>query len=349
MILDVKNNLVRRWGLVGVSALASVVIAAAADPDRNWARIRAMPLEQRTRLLKNLRRFELELTPEKQRAIRELDRHIAELDVAEQSQYFAVLRRYHSWLNGLPENQRDELQSLPLAERMSLLRKLVVAHPVPKEDTPSLLRVAELGEVSPFELASLYRIWQAASPSERERIERIPQAPRRREALLRLGDALKIPRETQPPDFDEARWVATVEGQWRKNQRAFLLEEPARKKADEAARSKVEGRRREVLRRQAINVYLSRREARSVDPQRLAQFVSGLPSWVQPTLDPYPPDEARRRLTFVYRLVFRYPDEIPPAGRGAAPSAPGRSGAHPAPVSPPPEKRKPDVPNSTPF
>src|SRR5439155_1035268 len=106
IILDNANDPIRVWGLVGVSALAVVLIAAAADPDGSWARIRAMPLEQRTKLLQNLRRFDLELSLEKQEAIRDLDRRLAKLDPAQQSQYLAVIRRYHNWLHGLPENRR---------------------------------------------------------------------------------------------------------------------------------------------------------------------------------------------------------------------------------------------------
>jgi hypothetical protein len=333
---------VRRWGWVAVSALAVVLIAAGADPDANWTRIRALSMEQRAKLLQNLERFDLQLTPEKRQAVRELDRRLAELPPAQQSEYRAVLRRFHTWLARLPENLQDELLSRPPGERMALIRKLVVAHPVPRADTPQLLRLADLEEYSPFELASIYQIWKTASPNEQKKIERLAERPRRREALFRLGAQREspIPRETRPPGYDEEKWTADIEEYWRKSRPLFLLEEVVnKKKLDETILKKFEARRREILRRQAINGFVAKAEVHSVDPGRLAQFVAELPSWVQSTLEAYPPDEARRRLSFAYRLVFPSPEELtagaprpaapargpaaaPPKGVGASPAKP---------------------------
>ena len=312
-----------------MSALAVVLIAAGTDPDANWTRIRALSMEQRTKLLQNLRRFDLELTPEKRQAIRDLDRRIAELDPARQSEYLAVLRRYHNWFNRLPENLQNDVLTKPPGERMTLIRKLVAAHPVPRADTPQFLRVAELGEYSPFELASLYKIWQEASSAEREKIERLAERPRRREALFRQGAQRKnpIPRETKPPDFDVEKWTEDIEENWRKTRPLFLLEEAVKKKVDETFLKKFEARRKEILRRQAINLFVAKTEVRAVDSGRLAQFVAGLPPWVQSTLDQYPPDEARRRLSFAYRLVFPYPKELT---GGGSPSATPATGSAPA-------------------
>jgi hypothetical protein len=354
MIPDRKQRAVRQWGPVAASALAVVSIAAATEPDRSWARIRAMSLEQRSKLMQNLRRFDLELTPEKQRALRDLDRRITELEPARQAEYLAVLRRYHNWLSHLPENRRDELLNLPAAERMALIRKLLAEHPVPKADTPQVLRIAELGEYSPFELASVFQIWRKASAAQRERVERTP-APRRREALFRLGADLEIPRETRPAKFDEEKWIAAIEGNWRKARPLLFVDEVIKKKLetvrDEAVKRKLESRRRDLLHRQAINLYLTHQEVRSVDPDRLAQFVALLPAWVRSTLDPYPPDEARRRVSFAYRLVFPHPAELK-AGRPAA-AAPAPAKARPvvAPkgAGPGPGKGKAESTTDAPF
>src|SRR5262249_38694998 len=177
-------------------------------------------------------RFDLELAPERQQAIRDLDRRIAELDPARQSDYRAVLRRYHNWLSHLPENRREELLSSPAAQRMALVAKLVVDYPVPGADTPQFLRVAELGENSPFELAAIFSIWQKAIPAERARLERLPPGPRRREALFRLGDGLGLPREIKPATFEEETWLARVEGQW-KNRPLSLVDELLKRKLEE--------------------------------------------------------------------------------------------------------------------
>jgi flagellar motor switch protein FliM len=120
---------------------------------------------------------------------------------------------------------------------------------------------------------------------------------------------------------------------------------------DETVLKKLEARRKEILRRQAINFYLTRTETevRSVDPQRLAEFVGGLPSWVQTTLDQYPPDEARRRLSFAYRLVFPFLEELKGGRPPAASPAQGRAVPSPKGVSPSPAKRKPDASTDAPF
>ncbi len=81
---------------------------------------------------------------------------------------FWVLRRYHDWLNSLPEIKQDELLAQPPDDRMALIRKLVVQYAVPTSETPEFLRIAEVGELSPFELASAFRIWQASNSSQRE-------------------------------------------------------------------------------------------------------------------------------------------------------------------------------------
>jgi hypothetical protein len=90
-------------------------------------------------------------------------------------------------------------------------------------------------------------------------------------------------------------------------------------------KQKNQGRYAEILRRHAINLYFLAKEQREpikrVSPERLDQFIASFPPWVQSAFEPYPPDEARRRLTIVYRLVFPYPNEIKPAAR--VPAAPG--------------------------
>ena len=91
---------------------------------------------------------------------------------------------------------------------------------------------------------------------------------------------------------------------------AVLAEELAKKILDEEAKTKLENRRKDVHHRQAINYYLSKTQVRSVQPERLFQFVAALPPWIQSGMEHYPPDEARRRVSFAYRLVFPYPQEI---------------------------------------
>jgi hypothetical protein len=349
MMLDTKRRLIRTWGMVGVSALALVLVAAESQADRNWARIRELPPDRRSKLLQNLRKFDLELSSEKRAAIRDLDRRIQELDPSEQARYYWVLRRYHDWLNSLPENRQDELLGQSPGERMATIRKLIADHPLPSSETPRLLQIAEVGEFSPFELASAFRIWQKLDPNQRKQVESMPQESGRRTSLFRLGKGFEkpIPRETRPPDYDEEQWIGRLPEHWRKTQMHALVEPVAKKRQDDAAKSgevldeaaklkaeRLEVYRKEIIRRQAINLYLSSAEVRPVQPERLSKFVAALPRWIQTAIEKYPPDEARRRVTFAYRLVFPHPEEI---GEIAIPSAPPAKGAG-APAATPKKK-----------
>ncbi|MHB1559478.1 MAG: hypothetical protein ACYC61_18680, partial [Isosphaeraceae bacterium] len=182
---------------------------------------------------------------------------------------------------------------------------------------------------SPFELASAYRIWRVLNPTQRGRLDRMNEIGRH-EALLAMGGRQNppIPRETIPDDFNEAKWLSSVQAYLRgvrplllpdeaerkrleegARRKAELLDAPARKRLEDAVRRKDAVRRR-ILRHQAINLYLVRSVPKSVDSQRLALFIAALPAWIQSSLDALPPDEARKRLTLAYRLVFPHPQEI---------------------------------------
>ncbi len=317
-----------------------------------------MPAEQRSRLLQSLQKFDLELTPEKQQAVRDLDRQITQLVPQQRAQYFWVLRRYHNWLDSLPENRREEILAQPADDRLATIRKLAAQHPVPSSETPEFLRIAEVGEMSPFELASAYRIWKESNATQHERIERIAQGKGRRKSLFQLGNSLKpaLPQETKPADFDEEYWIREVEDYWRKVRPVMLLEEGARNKggedpAKEAARKKQDAIRQAIHRRQAVNLYTARTKVKSVEPDKLTEFVTGLPPWLQHVVDQYPPDEARHRLTWAYRMVFPYPDEIGASHHPSASAA--KKAPRPTPKKPgtTPAKRKPapTSPSDAPF
>ena len=75
------------------------------------------------------------------------------------------LRRYHNWLDSLPETKQDELKEKPPGERMELIKKLVKDHPVSRASTARFLQFVDVGDYSPFELAAIYQIWQSMSRS----------------------------------------------------------------------------------------------------------------------------------------------------------------------------------------
>ena len=65
--------------------------------------------------------------------------------------------RYHNWLNQLPDTKQDELTALPPNERMAAVKKLIADYPQKHDRTLNLLRSVDVGEYSPFELASFSR------------------------------------------------------------------------------------------------------------------------------------------------------------------------------------------------
>jgi hypothetical protein len=339
MTPDSRTNGIKVLGPIVLSAMAVLLAAAATGYDANRERLRGLPPDQRERLLGNLRRFDLELTPEQQTAARALDSRLAEMIPEQRAQYLAALRRYHDWLNSLPENRQDELSAKPAGERMALVRKLIAEWRVPIGDTPLLMGVVEPGGLSVFELASAYKIWQELPADERTAIEqRVNQDRARREELFRRGSRLKppIPRETRPDDYDEEKRIGLVQEHLKKD-RPLLAGDA---KADEASNDPAALFRHNVLRRRAINLFVREaRGVRAVTPDRLVRFVSTLPGWIQSTLDPLPPDEARRRLTVAYRLVFG-DKEIGAVSRSAHPGAATKVQPAPAARSPAPERPK---------
>lgn len=316
---------VRVFALPAVVALATILIAAGFDLESNKNRFKALPVEERKKLVDNLLRFDAVLTLDQKRAVEELDRKIHELPDAQQSEYLATLRRYHNWLARLPEDRREEIMRASPTEKMAAVRKLasLPRYHVPQDLTPSIVQLADIGEHTPFELAAIYRIWQALTPAQRKEVDKPVNNSGRLQVLLRIGQAKKMPREIVPEGYDEERVLADL-ATFLKKGSGVLAVEPLKKQS--------EPRFAEVTRRQAINLYYlsaaRKGSIKHVEPERLDQFAATFPWWVQSAFESYSPDEARRRLTIVYRLVFPPPSEIRLLPREALGAA---SGSRPAP------------------
>jgi len=326
-------------------ALATILIAAGVDLEANRERLRALPAERRKKLVDNLSRFDAVLTSEQQQALRDLDRRIHALEPSQQGEFFGTLRRYHNWLSRLPDDRRDEIMRTPASERLAAISKVasLPRYKVPSGRTPPFLQLAEIGEYSPFELAAIFKIWQALTPAQHKDVERPVNNAGRLQVLFRLGEAKKMPREILPEGYDEQHAVAEFEAYLRKGHSVLVVEEL--KKRNEA-------RSAEIMRRQAINFFYLTAEQKGavkrVASDRLDQFAASFPWWLQSAFESYPPDEARRRLTMIYRLVFPHPSEIKltpreslaPPGSRAAPSptkkAAGPTGGAPGAKSGPP-------------
>jgi hypothetical protein len=339
-VLDMRRHTIRFWGIPAISALATLLVAATVDPSGNWDRLYALPLEARQRLVENLQKFDLLYAPEQQRALRELDRRINELDATQQVQYLAAAHRYHTWLESLPEIKQDELKEKPPGERMVLIKKLLKDHPVPRATTARFLQFVDVGDYSPFELATIYQIWQTMTVDERQQVERMQPAARRKR-IFGKEQAKKIASEFEQA-FDEAQSLRELEAFAVEHKSAFLLQE---------LKTGEDGRPREVLRRQAINFHflLENHRPKPVEPDRLAEFLTSFPPWLGSRFDHHSPDEARRRLTVVYRLVYPPGHEIKQDSRPATPLAGVRNSPAPTRGTPRPAGKPSSGAGTSPF
>jgi hypothetical protein len=234
------------------------------------------------------------------------------------------------------------------------------------------MQFTEVGDGSPFELAAIFKLWQELTPDERRALERLPTTARRREELNKRGLPKRSFQELRHADFRLEDWIPKVDAKVDEIRaadpelKAAIVK--AEKSLEELAREKPLAKLRNrapILRRLAINLFLlSQDPPRPVSAEKLDAFLAALPAWVQSSFDSYPADEARRRLTLAYRLVFPYPAELEPPKSAA--SAPGTSSGltkkspqteSSAPVlSPPPatgkgsaRSKSPPKPGSSPF
>ena len=175
---------------------------------------RALPAEQRQKLVDDLERFDLLSRGSSSRP--SATSIVASTSSIRQSraEYLAVLRRYHNWLSRLPEDRRDEIMRTPASERLAAISKLASQprYKVPSDRTPPFLQIAELGEYSPFELAANFKIWQGSrQPSARTSRDQSTMPVRLQVLFRQSGDAKKLPARNRRADSTNDRALAGVE------------------------------------------------------------------------------------------------------------------------------------------
>jgi hypothetical protein len=364
VLTSVRSILIRVLSLLLIPTVSVLLIGAGEQLDSAWARLQGYSNSRRKQLEDTLKRFEQLLSNDQQASVRDLDRKISGLTFEQKAHYLSTLRKYHNWLGSLPETVKDGLLAKPPAERMAQIKSLVAKYPVPREDTPSWMKLAAAGTGTPLELAVVFKIWQEMTPDQRKQTEGLPVGERKIDVLLRNGHAAKLIRELRPSDFDEQEWVLKAESRLRELlpfdpelKEAIAKKQTAaddvmpRRKSQEA----VEKARTARLRRQAFNFYFQEHPPRTVDPERLAQFFDALPSWTRDIFRSSPPDEARRRLTAAYRLVFPYPQEYRPTAAprqssgAVAASKRAIAAPSPSPTDPRKEKTAPKSSSPAPF
>jgi hypothetical protein len=313
----------RFWQLTLAAALVASS-AAAGEGDNNWSRLSAMPREQRAHLTENLERFDA--LPASERAdIRELDAAIARLDPAVRARYRVVLRRYHVWVKGLDDDRKKQLaQAGSAREKLDLVtqwkRAEVQADSRAKANLIFGLHPGDLGAIPPYEIASALRVWFELSPQEKKRIESIERLPFRISALMNMGQnpARKIPMQRFDPAIEQGlvdRLEADEKAKMVFPKQFFRAkkEEPAPNADPVQAAKKAERLNTfNPVHHLAESLYFSEHPPAAVTTENLALFETRIPNWLRASLDPLPPEDARRRLTILYRQIYPPGSEIPP-------------------------------------
>lgn len=348
-----KHNLLRFRCLVLVVATAVVMAAGAASVDENRERFLQTSLLGRRELAESLRRFDHDLSDQQQQSLRAIDDRLKALPIADRERHLAVLRRFHNWIDGLPERVRDDLLARPADQRLGVMKTLIAKYPLPDLESRSQVEFIQTGGTGIFEVASLCKTWLNLSAPERQKLDASPAIGRRLE-LHRLGREHEVPPELIPADFDEKAWSDRAENRLKEIRDAGSAHKDWIAKletriSEASAKRKGKGRdqRRPFLHRLAVNLYVQEHTAPPrVDADRLAAFFGAMPSWVQSTFNIFPGDEARRRLTLVYRLVYPSPQEFDPRPT-VKPSAPSTKADGPQRPQPWPPPTAPAAPRTT--
>jgi hypothetical protein len=289
-------------------------IARADDEGENRKRIEAMPRERRLHLSEVLDKQFDALPPAERTAIRDLDASLVKLDPEVQARYRTLLRRYHVWAGGLDDAQRKQL-----ADAGSIDARLALAAKWKKAEREADTRrrrnlvmgvhPGDLGTIPPFEMANALRVWIELNPRERAEVEKHDRIPQRLSALRMLGFKKRIfgrpfndaTEESLLARLENDERVKTTFPKWVAKREKKAEPDPAKKAVV-----------LNPLHQLAESLYFMEHPPEPVSPAHLEQFDADIPVWLRATLDPLPPDDARRRLTILYRQIYPPGKEIPP-------------------------------------
>ncbi len=340
------------------AVLAATLAAFAAatpgpgDEAENYRRLAAMPRERRVVLAENLEQFD-RLDPKEQAAIRKLDARLARMDPIEQARYRATLRRYHLWVAGLADAQKQELAATSDPnDRFTLARKFRLRDgETLTRGTPRVagIRTGDYGLIGPVEVAYLLKAWQKLPAAQRVQVGKRPgkwiqgevsglasKAGARQEPFTRAEENAYDTRLEADPDFKAllgpaARRIAEA-------QKAEAL----RKAESEAKAGKVEEPAKKGVNPQRLFehpyaefLHFEEHRPRPVDPKNFERFAGSCPAWLLSMIEPLSPEDARDYLTIVYRLIYPHPAEMPEAKPGPAGAAPTSTPRKPGPAGAP--------------
>ncbi len=313
----------------------------AAEDDENWARLRGIPREYRQTLSDKLRDFD-RLSSSDQAAIRSLDQQISSEAPATRASYLSVIHRYHLWLASLPPDQRKLIEDTPPDRRMAVVSK-IRAKNKSRSAAWNGQTSLQLAGPSPINLARRLQTWINLSAKDRVEMEKLDPAARQQrfKSLVRPKDLRHIPQLTPEQIEDSVKkmrtephleaWITQIERD--AANKAATANAPPKKAANttkKAEAAKAHGIPPQ-LHALAENYHFLIDPPKKVDPTKLLLFEAELPQWFRAAFDHFSPEEAKRRLTILYRLIYGDSDDP-----GAKPPASPR----PARDKPPAQKPK---------
>jgi hypothetical protein len=313
--------LVVPWAILClILASAPSPIPGSGDP---WERLRSMSPELRGHLFGQLKALDLLPRAEKD-AVRDLDRRIGQESDEERSADFAILRRYHLWYQGLPEAQRLQLAAAPADARLALVKKFRAERTATPSPVGVVSRYGDFAGGTPFTVARQLKAWFKLDDKARADLEALQVGDRARKlnALAAKLDDKEGVGHLNDSEVDRLCQEAIATHRY-----PYLRRLAQAKKGSDPVR-----------RRFAENYYFEAHPPRPVNPEVLYTFSKSLPSWVTDYSLTLAPDEARHRLTILYRLIHGDKDPAPPARtRSTGPSTPAPSPG-PRPPTPPAPK-----------
>ena len=173
-----------------VGTLSFLGPAPSSDAPDNWERLRAMPPELRKHLSEQLKAFNL-LDRAEQEAVRALDRKVASEPDENRAIDYAVLRRYHLWLQTLTEVQRNELSATPPSKRFALVTKIVADRKGTDKTESSFYHYADFNGLSPFDQAQRIEVWLKLSDAQKADVAKL-QEPDRHKRMGQYVREMKI-------------------------------------------------------------------------------------------------------------------------------------------------------------
>lgn len=271
--------------LAGAMVLAVGFCAPAwvrADETQGSLKIEEMSAAEKEELLRKREQFNRLATAEQQR-LRSLHQAIESHADADDLQ--AVVNQYAEWLTTLSTNQRADLLSLPLEERIKKIREIKRSSELSRFKDFTRLSEEDTRQVFKWldeELIATARDRIMSDEKERRRFDQLdPKA--RFHLKMRVMGILKSD-ESLPTAEQIDKLVARLSDE---AQEEFLLQDSVEKKR--------------MLARGLIQaVTESRRRPPEVSPDELERFFSELSPEDQERLERLPPDRMKRELTFMF-------------------------------------------------